>query len=754
MDKLSVSPKVKHLVLLGGGHSHLAVLMHLAMKPLPGLQVTLVSRDIHTPYSGSLPGYISGFYKFDDIHIDLRPLAQYCGATLIRDEVRQVNLEKKLVYCTGRPPLEFDFLSLNIGSAPDVYGINGTEHAIAIKPIDRFIDHWQRILTDIKTRATADAPYTVAIVGGGPATVELAFSAQYRVHQELGIKNAESSPLRIQIISADDEVLASHSPKARRIAQSLLHQRDIAFHPGHRVLEFRPNAVICENGQEILADCIIYATGASMAQWPAKCGLKTTADGFIEVTDSLQSTSHEFVFAGGDVASIVGYPRPKSGVYAVRHGKPLAQNLVRFALGKKLTRYIPQKNALALISTGDKGAIASRGSLALHGRWVGTIKTWIDNGFVRKHNHLPPLQVDLALPTGLIRGEEEIALKKHALRCGGCGGKVPDATLTSVISTLPLYQRKNVIPATFETEDAAILMDGDHTIVQSVDYLRAFISDPWLFARIAANHCLGDIHAMGAEPHSAMAIVNLPFAGDKIMAQQLRELMTGCVDVLNDNETALIGGHTSESTELGMGLSINGCCTAGRLLRKKGLQVGDVLILTKPLGTGTLLAADMRRCAMGRWMEEALAVMQVSNRQAVSCLRENNASACTDITGFGLAGHLMEMIGTDGIQVELCLKDLPVMSGAMETLSRGIFSSLHQKNARHRANMYNAEAFNRYPAFELLFDPQTAGGLLAGIPAARVEPCLAALYKAGYADACVVGSVSAGSTGNGAVVLR
>ena len=125
MKSSSNSPLVKHLVLIGGGHSHLAVLKHLGMKPVPGLAVTLISRDINTPYSGSLPGYLTGVYTYDEIHIDLRPLAQFAGVRIIQSEIENIDLESKLIHCTGRPDIEFDILSLNIGSKPDAAKIPG-----------------------------------------------------------------------------------------------------------------------------------------------------------------------------------------------------------------------------------------------------------------------------------------------------------------------------------------------------------------------------------------------------------------------------------------------------------------------------------------------------------------------------------------------------------------------------------------------------------------------------------------------------
>ncbi|MDP6417002.1 MAG: FAD-dependent oxidoreductase, partial [Gammaproteobacteria bacterium] len=293
------TPIVKHLVLLGGGHSHLAVLKRLGMRPVPGLAVTLISRDINTPYSGSLPGLISGIYEFDDIHIDLRPLAQFAGARLIQDEVSSIDLVNKQIVLQSRPAMEFDVLSLNIGSRPDAHLIPGAvEHAIGVKPIDRFLRRWQLIFeAAVSTIRDLKREYTLAIVGGGPASVELAFSVQVRIFKELGIKLTEASNLNIKIVSADEELLKLHNQSVRNFMSVELQRRDIEVLLQSRVTKFNSGELLCENGNTITADSIVYATGASIPQWPFECGLNASQDGFIEVNGHLQSTSHDFVFA-------------------------------------------------------------------------------------------------------------------------------------------------------------------------------------------------------------------------------------------------------------------------------------------------------------------------------------------------------------------------------------------------------------------------------------------------------------------------
>lgn len=173
------------------------------------------------------------------------------------------------------------------------------------------------------------------------------------------------------------------------------------------------------------------------------------------------------------------------------------------------------------------------------------------------------------------------------------------------------------------------------------------------------------------------------------------------------------------------------------------MRPGDVLILTKPIGTGTLFAAHARLGAKGRWIEAALQSMVVSNQQGAQCLREYGATACTDLTGFGLLGHLVEMTRPSGVDAELDLAALPLLEGAQECVAAGIVSSLQSANVRLRRAVRNQEAMVSHPRYPLIFDPQTAGGLLASVPAHQADACLAALHRLGYPHSAVIGRVLA-----------
>jgi selenide,water dikinase len=247
---------------------------------------------------------------------------------------------------------------------------------------------------------------------------------------------------------------------------------------------------------------------------------------------------------------------------------------------------------------------------------------------------------------------------------------------------------------------------------------------------------------MGGEPQSALAIATVPFGLESKIEADLSAMLVGANEVLCEARCALVGGHTSEGAELSLGFAVNGLVSRATVLRKGGLRPGDALLVTKPLGTGTLLAAHMRGKARARWVMASYAHMIASNRQAAEILRAHDAHAATDVTGFGLLGHLLEMVRASDVDVMLAIELIPLLEGARETIGMGIFSSLAPQNVRLRWAIRDPQAAARHPLYPLLFDPQTAGGLLAAVPLERAERVVALLRAAGYARASAIGIVS------------
>ncbi|MEM7388208.1 MAG: selenide, water dikinase SelD, partial [Verrucomicrobiota bacterium] len=303
---------------------------------------------------------------------------------------------------------------------------------------------------------------------------------------------------------------------------------------------------------------------------------------------------------------------------------------------------------------------------------------------------------------------------------------------------------EKVLASLDDPDDAAVfeVLPG-RSVVQTVDFMPALVSDPYQFARITALHCLSDIFAMGAEPQGVLVLVLIPFGRDEVVEEQLYQLLSGVISVLRECDSVLLGGHTAEGDQLALGITCNGVIRPDQLLRKEGMRPGEKIILTKPLGTGTLFAADMRLEASGHWVDEVLESMSLSNQGASQVLRANGAVSCTDVTGFGLVGHLLEMLKPASVSAALDLEAIPVYGGARKTVEKGIFSSLQPQNQVASEWISNPETAVDHPTYPLLFDPQTSGGLLASVPADRAEHCLAELKAARYESSSIIGEVVA-----------
>ncbi|MBW4524203.1 MAG: FAD-dependent oxidoreductase [Phormidium tanganyikae FI6-MK23] len=342
---------MKQLVLVGGGHSHAIALRQFGLNPISDVQITLITEAEDTPYSGMLPGHVAGFYSYEDCHINLRSLCEFAKARLIVD--RAVGLERDRVVCEQNT-IAFDFVSIDIGSTPN---IPAQAKGIGAKPISKFLKWWDEF--------AKSNPEQFAIVGGGTGGVELALNMQHRLPNTA-----------IHLFQRDREVMPKHNAWVRRKFKQLLVQRGIILHLGKAIesIEFDPNT-------------IVWVTQASAPDWIRQSGLKVDDEGFILVNDALQSISHPQVFAAGDIATMINHDRPKAGVFAVRQGKPLFQNLSLALNNQPLKPYHPQKTYLSLIGTGDHLAVASYGLLGARSRLLWRMKDSIDRTFMNQFRY-------------------------------------------------------------------------------------------------------------------------------------------------------------------------------------------------------------------------------------------------------------------------------------------------------------------------------------------------------------------------------
>lgn len=368
---------IRRLVLLGGGHAHVHVLDAFGRHPEPGVEVTLVSRDADTPYSGMLPGVVAGIYMRDEAHIDLARLCAAGGIAFVRAVATGIDRGSRAVLLTEGGQVGYDLLSVDVGIEPAMGTIAGAaEHAIAVKPIGRFLDRFDSLLGKV---GATDQPLRIAMIGGGAGGVELLLAVRSRLRREHGAESAAFS------LATAGPLLAGHNAQVRRAFRRVLAERGVAVHENRPVAAVEPGAVLFEDGGREAADAVLLATHAAAPSWFGATGLALDRAGFLAVGPTLQSLSDVSVFAAGDCAALVGSPREKAGVYAVRAGLPLARNLRAVLRGEEPRPWRPQSRHLALISTGDGRAVASWGPFAAEAAWAWRLKDRIDRSWIARY---------------------------------------------------------------------------------------------------------------------------------------------------------------------------------------------------------------------------------------------------------------------------------------------------------------------------------------------------------------------------------
>ena len=692
-------PVETDIVLLGAGHAHLEVLRRFALRPQRGVRLTLIGREPETPYSGMLPGLIRGDYTHRQAHIDLAPLAAMANARLIVAEATGFDPDARVVTMPDRPDIPFDILSINVGGVPVVPDGAGT----GVKPIGRFLSH----LAQLEAKLPAGAG--MVVVGGGPGGAELVLALARRFGR---------SRFRLTLVCATPDPVQTAPAPARSAIRQALVDAGVELVCGVTATGWQSGRLGLSDGSYIEAAAPLWATGVEGPAFLAASGVACDRTGCIRITRTLASVSHPHVFAVGDCATLEGEPRPKAGVWAVRAGAPLAANLRRAAVGQGLKAWRPQRDALVIMGLGQGKAVGWRSGIAVQGRTVWWLKDRIDRRWMRMYT-------EMTMPSD----------PEASMRCGGCGAKVSAEVLAGALASLPRSQSPDLLGA---PDDGAVLRPPPgKLLVQSIDHFRAFLDDPFVFGQVAAAHALSDLHAMGADPWTALAVASVPHGSSRKMRADLAAMLQGATEVLRADGCALVGGHSAEASESALGFAVTGLVDAGAILRKSGLRPGDRLILTKPLGTGIILAAHMHGQAQAQWLLAAIKSMRATNAVAARVAMRHRPSAGTDVTGFGLVGHLKEMLDASGVAAVLHLDAIPTLPGARALAAQGVESTLAPDNRRWLDGL---------PGMELLVDPQTSGGLLIGLPSGRAADCLMALQDAGL-TAAMIGEIEPARAG-------
>jgi selenide,water dikinase len=727
MRSPSAAPIRHDLVLVGGGHTHIQVLRRWAMAPVPGARLTLVVDRPVAVYSGMVPGFVAGQYPREALEIDVRPLALRAGARCIVAPATGLDLGARRLALRGRPPIAYDTVSFDVGSTVAGLGLAGVgEHAIATRPIGDFVRRVDELLAAARERDAA----RLVVVGAGAGGVEVAFALAARLRGE------RAGRAEVLLLESGPRVLPGHAASAAARVQRAAAARGIAIRTGIRVARVEAGAVHLDGGERLPADAVVWVAGAAALPIFHGSGLETDEAGFVRIRPTLQGVGHDEIFAVGDCAAWTAGPGlAKAGVYAVRQGPVLAHNLLARIRGERLRAYRPQRDFLSLLNLGDGGAIGTKWGVSVEGRAVFALKDWIDRRFVRRFQVLDR--------DGAVTPDFAAPMPSGDMLCGGCAAKVGETSLTRALERLGVPSHPAVVMGLAQPDDAAAVeTERGEIVAATVDSFRAFADDPYLVGRVAAVNALSDLWAKGVTPRFALAQVTVPDDEPARAEETLYQVMAGARAALEADGVTLVGGHTTTGPELVVGFAVWGfAAAAAALIRIGGAAPGDQLVLTKPLGTGVVLQADMRARARGAWVEATAASMLRSNGAAARAMLALRPSAATDVTGFGLAGHLGEMLRASKSSAVLDLSAIPALPGAVALLGRGIRSTAHSENARARRAMLVEPDAARRDALDLLFDPQTSGGLLVAVPRERGPAMLGALRAAGDGAAAIIGEV-------------
>ncbi len=702
------------------------------MEPIPRARLTCVSNFAIATYSGMLPGVLAGQYEPDAMQIDLVRLCAAAGARLVLDDVVGLDRDERRLVFANRPPLPFDALSIGIGSVPSREGLEAADDTLLpIKPMQTFIARLEARLLEAAAERKSQ-PVEIVIVGGGVGGVEIAFCLPRRISRVLG-----QSAHKITIVEAGLQVGSGLNPLTSTQVSKLLATRKVRLLTGCRVTHVANRHVWLSDGGMVPADIVLWATSAAPPPMLDALDLVKDPRGFLLTEPTLECASSPGIFAVGDTGTIRGFDIPKSGVYAVREGPILWQNLRRALHGEKLQTYRPQKRFLKLLNTGDGAAVGEYGGHFFGGRTMWWLKDRIDRKFMAMYQDYTPMAARL------MNDDQD---DERQARCLGCGGKVGGPVLSRVLARLEIPPHPSVPLGLATPDDVALVQpSGGRPLAVTADFFAPPLDDPYLAGRLAALHAASDALAKGARPLAALAIATIPPGPDEQQEQLLYDLLAGGLVELKKMGATLAGGHTIEGPQLTIGYTILAEPSRSTIRTKAGLRVGDVLVLTTPLGIGVLLAAHMQARLKAEWYEPLVARLLASNQPAAELLDEFDVSAATDITGFGLAGHLLEMLRASKVSAVLDLAQIPLLAGAKELFANGLASTLAPANRLAAHDMDLSAESAAAPRFAPLFDPQTCGGLIFGTPPSQIPEILASLAKTPTPGAAIGHVVESGA---------
>jgi len=333
----------------------------------------------------------------------------------------------------------------------------------------------------------------------------------------------------------------------------------------------------------------------------------------------------------------------------------------------------------------------------------------------------------------------------------GCASKISQEDLKKALSGLPRIFDPRVLVSADTCDDAGVFkLNARTALVQSVDVFTPVVDDPYVFGQIAAANSVSDIYAMGGRPLTALSIIAFPI--ERLSPRIMNKMLQGGIDKLREAGVAVLGGHSIKDKEIKFGFAVTGLVHPDKMTVNGKARPGDLLILTKPIGTGTLSFARQIGRAPARGLAESERSMTELNRAAAAAMTKAGVTTATDITGFGLAGHLSEIAVQSGVELEVYGQAIPVFDGVMGLIRDGVISGAVERNRDYASAFVKTQKGVGEDIEALLYDPQTSGGLLIAVRKSKTPALLAALKKRGVRHATVIGRVT--RKGPGKIILR
>ena len=673
----------KDLVLVGAGHSHIEVIKYLGKLKLNGLRITLISKNPYCTYSGMVPGYIEGQYNWSEINIDVVRLAFKNNIRLILNEVVKISGKDRVVYLKNNSIVEYDILSINIGIESNKNNIEGAEDfAYALKPISE--------IDNIISSITLSKQNKVAIIGAGAAGVEVALALNERF-QKLGITK------KIILIANSNTIMKSYPVAVAKKLEKAIFKKNITILFKSTVTKVLKSSIVINNIKKIKDCCSVLATNGVAPYLVKTSDLALSKNGFISVKKTLQTSNFKNIFASGDVVDIEDLSLVKAGIYAVRQANILKKNLKKIFYKKKLINFYPQKSYLSIIGTTDNSAILHKYCITVKGKIFWFIKKYIDKKFIEKYSYNYKKN---KIQTFSIESKEP---SEHKMQCEGCGSKIPFEVLKQVFS-------KNINLGSLDANN----VECNSSLVHTVDAITSIIDDLYLMGRIAAKHSLNDLFAGRAYPISTQMIISTPKSLNIIQKRDIYQISEGANSIFTEVSCSISGGHSysSENEKSSIGFSLIGKIKTNKnkpLNSKKKHKI----YMTGKIGTALVMAALKQSLIEGEYYKELVDEMTKSNIKIFKIIQKYNILDITDISGFGLALHLKNLLIRNKKYkgANIFLNKILMLNGAKKAMQKNVISSLTYSNKSSVINSLEIISnLKRY--YNILYDPQTAGGFL------------------------------------------